>query len=129
MLERVRAAVETHAAVSTVRVSTADLGSLIEEHADLVAAVKCVSETSDGLLSRAEAAEAQLASVSGVTRVQLVKEARRKMKAAIAKRLEALLESFGAPAECKDDPYWMGIDKALEFVNGAPVDPSAADDE
>lgn len=97
-LERLRAAVETHTAVSTVRVSTADLSSLIEEHADLVAAVKCVSETSDGLLSRAEAAEARIDSVSGATREQLVEETKRQTRKEIVERIreEAISLSKGS---------------------------------
>ena len=42
--------------------------------------------------------------------------AREATMAVIIAKLDELMDVFGHPAECEDDPYWMGLDKAASMV-------------
>ncbi len=47
---------------------------------------------------------------------EAVRTAREATMAVIIAKLDELMDAFGQPAECEDDPYWMGLDKAASMV-------------
>jgi hypothetical protein len=47
---------------------------------------------------------------------EAVRTAREATMAVIIAKLDELMDAFGRPAECDDDPYWMGLEKAASMV-------------